>query len=624
MRFLSRRMLLPLVFAVITGIGSVSPVLGAPPFAGSGTLPVAPVVPGTPRVVFAGRYISFPAPALAPYRDPSDNILLIAVESLFNFGMSYRLDSRNGTATVVSPDARMTTVRTRRSPTGLIYVPLIEVMQNLGAKCEWEQSTGTVHIRAVLTSVDMLGGQLLIRATLPISARVTPVRATGNAPAKIIVDIPGAERGNLPRTLPLSLPNIASARTGQLDANIARIVLDLREPFALSQPLQQPSTRLTLNPLPTSQVSSQPSVVIQIPPRTDTRPSFPAPAVPAVKLPPPPVSVRAISVRSTGDNRARIYIEASRVPEYRVVESTRDRLTLDLRNVTLGDEVRENLAGADHPLFRAVRVSPYDGTNARLLLDLDRVVVYSIEPQSRGSATGLVIDVTLPRGAGGTLAGKTITVDAGHGGTDPGAYGVGGQREKNIALAISFALRDKLRDAGANVIMTRTDDIKIPLEERPRIANRAGADFFISVHCDALSNRAIRGSTVYFHRQYPSSRALAMTIAGRFGEMGGIPTKGIRSDLVVARRSGFAVLRGAKMPAVLVETGYMTNASDVSRLAQPAMQRRIAGAIAEGLRDYIEGGGRRAGLETGRIMPVSVIGVSSNGSAAVSGESRID
>jgi N-acetylmuramoyl-L-alanine amidase len=76
-------------------------------------------------------------------------------------------------------------------------------------------------------------------------------------------------------------------------------------------------------------------------------------------------------------------------------------------------------------------------------------------------------------------------VDAGHGGSDSGALGVGGFREKNVTLAIASALRDKLQQAGANVIMTRSNDVFIPLDERPGIANRAGADFFIAVHADS-------------------------------------------------------------------------------------------------------------------------------------------
>jgi hypothetical protein len=102
--------------------------------------------------------------------------------------------------------------------------------------------------------------------------------------------------------------------------------------------------------------------------------------------------------------------------------------------------------------------------------------------------------------------------------------------------------------------------------------------------------------------QIPSSRALALSIAERFEDMGAIRSKGIRSDSVIYPRSGFAVLRSARMVAVLVECGFMTNAGDMAQLVQTATQNRIADAIAGGLRDYIEGNPR---MDTRNINPAA-------------------
>jgi N-acetylmuramoyl-L-alanine amidase len=181
-------------------------------------------------------------------------------------------------------------------------------------------------------------------------------------------------------------------------------------------------------------------------------------------------------------------------------------------------------------------------------------------------------------------------VDAGHGNHDAGARGVNGTYEKNVNLAIATKLADSLRDAGANVLMTRTRDTFIPVNQRPAIAGKAGADFFLSVHSDSTdSGPRLRGSTVYFHGADPNCRALAKCIANRFEQMGGIPSRGVRTDFVRFPGEGYGVLRNARMTAVLIECGFMTNPSDVKMLNDKVMQTRIAEAITDGLRDYIEG-----------------------------------
>ncbi len=557
----------------------VSPAVAGPLPAARGGVAVAPVIPGVPRIFFAGRPLPVPDSALTPYRDPSDNALCAAPESLTSLGVSCIVDGRAQTASLTGPEGKSTTVRARKAPNGRVFVPVIEVMEALGGKCEWQPSTNTVHIRATLTSVEMLGGQLRIKATLPVTATVV----NRKDPAQIIVDVAGAEIGKLPRKVPLFESGIV-ARTGQFKEDTARIVLDLKEPSALAPASQQPSTLLILNPVPTSAAPRAP-IVIKIPPD-------PAPAVtPAPKPPAPPAFsptvVSAISFRPVSDKQAQILVSAGRAPQVRST-LVPGQLILEMPNARLDPDAEKALDDIKHPLVHAVQVVAAGENTARVIVDLNRVVAYSISPGTRPA--GLVIDLSLPRGAGGKLAGKLIVVDPGHGGSDPGAYGVGGRREKNVNLAVGLALRDKLRDAGANVVVTRSDDVFIALSERARIANRAGADFFISVHSDSAGrNRSIHGSTVYHHKQVPSCRALAHCIAQRLGAMGGISTKGVRSDQVIAPKSGFAVLRHTRMVGVLVECGYMTNPGDEARLVQPAMQRRIAQAVVDGLRDYIEG-----------------------------------
>ncbi len=636
MRFFRSRVNLPARAALLAGMVSASclPAQAAPPSSAAPGLPpglasasgqaplgVAPVVPaGAPRVLFVGRPLPVPSPSLAPYRDPIDNILCVSLESLEAVGLGYRVDRRAQAVTLSGPDGRTVTVKTRRSNGGQLFVPLMEAMEALGGKCEWQQATNTVHVRALLTGLEPFGGQLRLRATLPVTAKVTNDRAR----RLILIEVACAERGALPKTLPFTVPGVSVIRAGQWDDNTARIVLEMTRPGAVAyaNPLEtNPSTTLTLNPLTGGQAvaagvtpdgasnaqvtppapettPSQPSIVIQIPPRP--APAAPSRVKPAPK-PTPPAVIRGVSLRAVDDKRAQIVIAANRLPGYGSPAVGSGRFTLDLRNVTLAADVAAALQNAQHPLLSAVRMVPQNGLAARLIVDLTRAVAYTVSPLAGGS--GLVIELALPRGAGGNMAGKLVVVDPGHGAHDSGAKGVNGQYEKNVNLAIGLKLRDELQAMGANVLLTRANDTFIPLGSRPGsrtyIANQSGADFYVSVHADSVRNRSVRGSTVYYHMQIPSCRALAQTIAERLGAMGGIPTGGPRSDSVLYN-SGLDVLRNSRMVSVLVECGYMTNLNDVTFLTQTAMQQKVARSIAEGLRNYVEG---YPGQDTRNVNP---------------------
>lgn len=582
----------PLLFLIAVGallpVALGRPAQGAPP----ASLAPAPVAPGIPVIVYAGRPLAGPDSALAPFRDPADNILCAAPDTFTPLGISFTTNQKAETVSFTGPDGAVATVRFRRASGGRVAVPVIEVIEALGGKCQWQ--TNTLHVRAVLTSVTLLGGQLRVKATLPVTATVAGVRATGKEPAKIIVDVAGAEVGSLPRQLSLSGPNIKAARSGQFNEDTARVVLELKEPGGLAPPDPRPSTLLVFNPTSAPAGSQRPSITVKIPPapvsrRPRNKPKPPRPSqAPAV--------VSALTLRHVSDKKARIVIRAARAPQVRSALS-RGRLTLDLLNTTLGANAASALSGARHPLLRAIRVLVPSASAARLVVDLTRVVAYTVSPQAKSGE--LFIDLSLPSGAGGRLAGKLVVIDAGHGAHDAGARGIIGIWEKNVNLAIALALRDRLQSDGVNVLLTRSDDTFVPLGERSYLANRSGADFFISIHADSAGNRSVSGSTIYYHKQIGSCRALAYTIYERLNGLNGIPSKGIRSDRVLYT-NGLAVLRNSQMVSVLVECGYMTNLGDVTKLRQTATQQRIADAIADGLRDYVEG---NPDLDTKNVNP---------------------
>ena len=172
-----------------------------------------------------------------------------------------------------------------------------------------------------------------------------------------------------------------------------------------------------------------------------------------------------------------------------------------------------------------------------------------------------------------------VVVDPGHGGTDPGTTSVLGMDEKHVVLDAALTVADRLRAQNASVIMTRTRDTSIVLNDRAELANKRQADLFVSIHADWAPSRDAKGYTIYIARTAsPQSLALANAISRRLDAQG-IPSRGIR-------RKDFRVLVRTICPAVLVELGYMSNKVEAAKLNQRSYRTKLAEAISAGVVDY--------------------------------------
>ncbi len=222
-----------------------------------------------------------------------------------------------------------------------------------------------------------------------------------------------------------------------------------------------------------------------------------------------------------------------------------------------------------------------------------------------------------------------VMLDPGHGGDDGGARGAKGLKEKTAALAIGRVVAEKLEAAGFETVFTREDDRLIPLWDRAKAANSQGADLFISLHLNAAKARSARGSEVYFlslgkgdndalvatenaaggqkagtpdsvvasilddlaqQAFLQDSERLAVAIQGQLNRLSGIKERGVK-------QAPFIVLRGAAMPAVLVEVAFISNPREEAKLRDPAFRAKVADAITLGVRRYFAGtnGGVRRG-----------------------------
>ncbi|MBN1635232.1 MAG: N-acetylmuramoyl-L-alanine amidase [Deltaproteobacteria bacterium] len=214
-----------------------------------------------------------------------------------------------------------------------------------------------------------------------------------------------------------------------------------------------------------------------------------------------------------------------------------------------------------------------------------------------------------------------IVIDPGHGGKDPGALGPGGIREKNVALAISKALAQRLQQDGFEVFLTRTSDVFLTLEERTAFANKKKADLFISIHLNANKNASIRGVETFFLNLTTDASAIQVAArenattsnslsdlqlilndlmlnskineSSRFAScmqksiMSTVRQVGYAGKDLGVRQAPFYVLLGAQMPSILLELGFITNAQDVALLRKATYQNIMINGIASGINSYI-------------------------------------
>jgi N-acetylmuramoyl-L-alanine amidase len=172
--------------------------------------------------------------------------------------------------------------------------------------------------------------------------------------------------------------------------------------------------------------------------------------------------------------------------------------------------------------------------------------------------------------------GQRVIVDAGHGGHDPGTTAVNGIYEKHITLAVATKVASILRQRGYQVTMTRQDDRYIELEERAAIANRLGADLFVSIHADSAPDSTVQGSTTYVAEAASSDSMQAARSVITAMDTTGVSVRGVR-------RADYKVLIWTRCPAILVELGYLSNSQEAVRLENTGFQAKLATAVADGV-----------------------------------------
>ncbi len=326
------------------------------------------------------------------------------------------------------------------------------------------------------------------------------------------------------------------------------------------------------------------------------------------------------------------------------------RLYLDIRGARLSPEVKD-IPIADG-LLKVARIAQYRQDIVRVVLDMESIRDYKVFTFSdpfrilidvRGdrrveiSALKEKIEPSLPlpvaipkepapeKKAAVSAIGKIrrVVVDPGHGGHDPGAVGAAGTREKDVVLSIGLKLAKRLREElGLDVVMTRSTDVFLELQERTAIANQVGADLFLSIHANASPNRSTTGIETYYLSLAKTEKAAQLAAKENGTSLEKVSVlQAVLFDLMVnykindsahlaeviqkdlhrkvdsrwpakslgVKQGPFYVLVGATMPSILVETAFLSNEKEEQRLNDLQYHEVTAEGILEGVRTYISG-----------------------------------
>ncbi len=342
------------------------------------------------------------------------------------------------------------------------------------------------------------------------------------------------------------------------------------------------------------------------------------------------------------------------------------RAYVDLRPAQLGSQISREPIVVGDALVERIRIGQFDRSTVRIVVDLERPARFDVSTASdpprivlglaplpgpaRAPAAAparkvrkqVASVVAAPRSGSGRPrlrkpvpaarptpkgSGAVIVVlDPGHGGRDPGARGVTGEPEKVVTLAVAERVAaDLARRGGVEVVLTRSDDSTLSLEQRTAIANARGADLFVSIHANASRNRRTHGIETYTLNNTGDRATIRLAalengldLTGAEGKDGDLAY--ILSDLVQTGKEEesttlartlhqhlvahlqqdhrgvedlgvkpgpFYVLVGAYMPCVLVETGFLTHAEEGRRLASPRYREQVASGLADGILAFL-------------------------------------
>jgi N-acetylmuramoyl-L-alanine amidase len=455
------------------------------------------------------------------------------------------------------------------------------------------------------------------RVTLESDTALTARHFVMTNPLRLVIDVDGLELSpqlrDLVRKVRADDPFIGGIRVGQSQPRVVRLVLDLKQPtkpqvFGLP-PVAAYQHRMVFDLYPSAE--ADPALALRTPASPLAAASAPSsPAQASVSAPAGAVPVASpASAAASSSGAARTAI----APQTSSNEAASADQAAEAMNDALGDFLSD-LRHRNGTTERRQATKPTDKSETRADSKVDAAALAKRDEADdiaalRAGAQRLVI----------------VALDPGHGGEDPGAIGPNGLFEKDVALSIALKLRERINaQPGMRAMLTREADYFVPLHERVRKARRVQADLFVSIHADAFMNQQARGASVFALSEGGATSAAARWMANKENSsdlVGGVniqardaqvmrtlldmsTTAQIKDSLKLGNvvlghlgkvgklhkahveQAGFAVLKAPDIPSILVETGFISNPEEESKLKDEGYQIELASALQTGISRY--------------------------------------
>jgi N-acetylmuramoyl-L-alanine amidase len=437
-------------------------------------------------------------------------------------------------------------------------------------------------------------------------------------PSRLILDLPDT-RLNQP-TSSQSLSNgIKSLRVGQFDTDRTRMVLELDPEYTIDpqqiliqastskqwsvqlptpQPIKSFSRGAPIGPVAVFNENGQIVVAQPVRPKVIASTNVASTLVNYIAIDPTRTGVlvqadrqsrtqlKYTTVWDNPTNSYRILIpNAKLAPGYQIPRDSQPHMTVTAQGDDLAilvrrtdgirvDMVRQYLDN------RWVYLQPLSGTSRIASRPVPETVPINV-PRATTSRPTVKQDTSpTVRPTNGRVL---VMLDPGHGGKDSGAVGLGGLREVDVILPIAKRVAEILAKQGIAVKMTRTSDYFVELDERVNMSREAGATLFVSIHANSIDNRPDVNGLELYH--YNIGQSFAETVHNTVIDY--VNKNGFYLNDRRVRSARFLVLRKSTIPAILVETGYLTNEAEVARLRRDDYQRVMAEGIAKGIIQYV-------------------------------------
>ncbi len=489
--------------------------------------------------------------------------------------------SRSSSSTKLTAEGKTFPIAVQTAE-GQPCLPFREVLKKIGGTSEWMPGGyDALEATSLVSKISVQSGELRIDSGLKVRPTISLM---GSGDPKVVLDLEGA---SIDGTTQLDLDS--SAKVTQYRQNTVRITLNFRFDPILPEKSFGSTSSISWNfrggkvattpkapePKATEPKTTEPKTQPQVQPQNPT----PDKAEPAI-----------VGVRRINEDETTTLLEFNiGRPAWKGIATVR-RPARDVVEIAI-PTFEGKLGEIPNELSSYVRdVSMRQDTGLTILsLKLKSRMGTDLNPTSEGFQLTLIHPV-----GNGSLKGKLIVIDAGHGGKFPGT-GNGEYTEKTLSLATAKAVKRALEAEGATVIMTREsdkhfrDDLADDLIYRANVANSNNADIFLSFHYDDSGSKNTTppsGTKSIYHGGREPDKYLAECIQEYIKAEGLLPNLGAVNDRKFAKNEGFSVLRNSKMPAILMECAFVRNPNDRKHILTEAFRDNIANCVVKGLKMY--------------------------------------